>query len=540
MGDPQPLRQKDLLKVRTTLKKKYTVNGRPVTISRPAPKVVDRALSPIQSESTQIVKEKTENRINNESESDLSSVSENQPFESQYASKSGKIIDLSNKIILPVNERSMNDNKNKNKQTAKNRSSMEVDASESDNSFERPRKTTKITEKVAATPPAIALSNKFSLLKPDAQVPGTSSQGNNNTSNITRQTSINTANKKKWAPPIVIDQQVTNYKAFADSIRETIGSDKFSIKFGRGQVRVFVENMKDHEVMIQALDKDEAIFHSFMNPETKSKKIVLKAAPNMNANDIIDYIKEQNIAVSDCIPMRNKSNNDPFSYLISVPSNVQINDVRKINNLGNLRVSWERYTKYKNYTQCHRCQAFGHGEVYCYRKPRCVKCLDSHHTKNCTLQKTANSTPRCVNCLGNHTANYSKCPTLLDYLEKRQQQTQITQPQYNQRDTNINNQGNVRQNNNNTSTRRGNIKYSDVVRGSQSNLAANQRSGGGAIESENTTELRDVLKELKEINDLVDVSKFLQLLKQLKEELKQCKSTTDKMMVLLRYVEIFD
>lgn len=32
--------------------------------------------------------------------------------------------------------------------------------------------------------------------------------------------------------------------------------------------------------------------------------------------------------------------------------------------------------KKRNWTQCHRCQAFRHGVNTCYGRPRCVKCLD--------------------------------------------------------------------------------------------------------------------------------------------------------------------
>lgn len=214
--------------------------------------------------------------------------------------------------------------------------------------------------------------------------------------------------------------------------------------------------------------------------------------------------------------------------------------------MGNLKVSWERYAKRRNWTQCHRCQAFGHGEAFCYRKPRCVKCLEEHHTKNCSLVKSENSTPQCVNCKGAHTANYSKCPALLEYLEKRDgnrqppnntadnnNYRQAPQPQQLQRQ--IPNR-NIRP----TTSQTTNIRYSDAVRGN-AHQATNLRQGGGATEPlENATELKDVLRELKEINEMIDLGKFIQLLKQLKLELRQCNSTTDKLMVLMRYIEIFE
>lgn len=88
------------------------------------------------------------------------------------------------------------------------------------------------------------------------------------------------------------------------------------------------------------------------------KKLVLNAAPNINVTEIVEEMKEIHVEVKDCIPLKGKGKL-PYSYLISVTRNTQISEVQKI--------------------------GFGHSETNYFRKPKYVKSLKSHHTKEFTL-----------------------------------------------------------------------------------------------------------------------------------------------------------
>jgi hypothetical protein len=57
--------------------------------------------------------------------------------------------------------------------------------------------------------------------------------------------------------------------------------------------------------------------------------------------------------------------------------------------------------------QCKNCQRYSHTEKYCHLPPRCVKCAENHHYKNCT--KTSETAAKCVNCEGNHPSSYKSC-----------------------------------------------------------------------------------------------------------------------------------
>lgn len=50
------------------------------------------------------------------------------------------------------------------------------------------------------------------------------------------------------------------------------------------------------------------------------------------------------------------------------------------------------------------------------------------------------------------------------------------------------------------------------------------------------TDLKNTMKILKEINELVNIGRFLNIAKQLRE----CKNSSKKLTVMLRYLDIFD
>lgn len=408
--------------------------------------------------------------------------------------------------------------------------------------FVRPKKTTRVDNLRTPEQQPTLTKNKFGLLdteptntqaiQAEPEVIRTTEEPER-----TQQSNTQTTNKRPWVPPIVINQKVACYKTFISTIRETLGHDNFSTKFTKNQIKIITRNNNDHDLMVTALGNSEADFFTYLKPEEKTRKIVMKGAPNMDINDIKDCMKANNVEVRNCVPLKGKSEH-PYSYLLSLPKQTQIKDIKNIKELDHVKVNWEKYTKNTNWTQCHKCQAFGHGESTCYRKPRCVKCLNPHHTRDCPMKKTENSVPKCVNCKGDHSANYHKCPALLEYLEKRNGNRQNTEiPQQQTRRT-------LPPNNN-----FGRFRYSEALSGRSERNDRNERTErqsqnelrmGMSECNEGIASLASVMNELKEINSMIDLTRFFNLLNQLKVELRDCNSISDRFMILLRYVNIFD
>ncbi|UYV79488.1 hypothetical protein LAZ67_17002858, partial [Cordylochernes scorpioides] len=79
----------------------------------------------------------------------------------------------------------------------------------------------------------------------------------------------------------------------------------------------------------------------------------------------------------------------------------------------------------KRVTQCFNCQGFGHGQLNCFLKSKCVKCAEEHHSKDCP-RKSKQLPPKCANCGEAHTANYRGCPNF-----PKPQQQQLKPPRQN-------------------------------------------------------------------------------------------------------------
>lgn len=54
------------------------------------------------------------------------------------------------------------------------------------------------------------------------------------------------------------------------------------------------------------------------------------------------------------------------------------------------------------------------------------------------------------------------------------------------------------------------------------------------------SDLKEIMKELNEINEIIKLRQFLNFLKQMKVELQGCKNSSEKLLVMLRYADIFD
>lgn len=134
----------------------------------------------------------------------------------------------------------------------------------------------------------------------------------------------------------------------------------------------------------------------------------------------------------------------------------------------------------------------------------------------------------CTNFKGSHAANYTKYIALLDYLERRNrpQTMEHSQTQQQQKAPLP------------PLTVFGILKYSKAAVGNKQRNSMHEQVIAREEVKGNSTSLRAVMTELKEINNIINVGRFL--LRQLKTELLECKSHTDKLMVLLRYIDIFN
>lgn len=321
--------------------------------------------------------------------------------------------------------------------------------------------------------------------------------------------------KKQWIPPIIVNTKIYDYKKLIDNITQTLGHKNFSVKLNRNSSKVIVQSNEDHQKLIQDFKNIQLECHTYPRQDEKSKKIVLKAAPGLDTVELHETLKNNNINTKEIIALKGKHTS--HSYLITVPKEQQINDIKKINNISNLRVSWERYSRKTDYTQCYRCQSFGHGQTNCFNKPRCVKCPGEHHYRDCTLVRTPESVAYCCNCGGPHTANYSQCPRLLEYLEARNK---------------AQNQSSAKQQN--TGASQSQRPKINKIRDGRS--YANVTNNTQEHTSEQFSPLLNLMGNETETQEII---KLINLIVTLKNEIRNATSQIEKITIIAKYLDKF-
>lgn len=118
-----------------------------------------------------------------------------------------------------------------------------------------------------------------------------------------------TTKKKKKISPIVITGALREHKKFTSQIKEILKSDNF-------RLITMLENEEDKQMLTKAFKKINVSYHTFTLYDDKAKKVVVKAAPNMDINEIKDELIEQGIRVRNCTKLNGKNPNS-FSYLVT-------------------------------------------------------------------------------------------------------------------------------------------------------------------------------------------------------------------------------
>lgn len=223
-------------------------------------------------------------------------------------------------------------------------------------------------------------------------------------------------------PPIVLDHVIQDIITFNKECQSVI-TTPMSFRTLRGHTWVYTDNLTDHKALKTYLFSSGLQGYSFTPTEEKTQKVVLKGSPYFSDKMIRDALAEHQIAATSISNLRTKSGSNSSSFLLHLPASTNCQNLLKIKSIEHVMVRWEPYAQRLSRNQCFRCQSFGHGSSNCHLAPRCVKCLDSHLTKDCP-RKTRDEMVKCCNCGGSHAANYKDCPTYKTYTERVSTKTQ--------------------------------------------------------------------------------------------------------------------
>ncbi|CAH1115736.1 unnamed protein product [Psylliodes chrysocephalus] len=345
-----------------------------------------------------------------------------------------------------------------------------------------------------------------------------------NTKNPPRKVTTTPKNKTHM-PPIIIDGKTASQNTLVNDIKAIV-SGKFSIKHTNTPTILFLEEKEDHEKMVNIIKAEKLPYHTYTNREEKTHEFVLRGLADGTKIEQIDedLAEEYDIKARSIFRMNTK--NRPLFLVITDPT-ITLDYLNKnARRVLYTRVVWELRKSVKQIVQCHTCQQWGHATANCGRQPKCVKCAGDHHTSTCL--KTRDTPATCVNCGGDHPANYTKCKSYTDRLERlelnRMQKPQKTKyvpapvPAINQWDA-----------------RRTNGRIDDFPalpnRNTRPNVRNNSTSSIPRMEGPRqmaqgsvTADVTSLNEAFAELNSLVNIGELARAVRQLNAQIRLCKT----------------
>ncbi|UYV80706.1 K02A2.6-like, partial [Cordylochernes scorpioides] len=214
--------------------------------------------------------------------------------------------------------------------------------------------------------------------------------------------------KKPRIPP-VIAENVTDWKLLCQELKD-LCTDKFQCTISGNKHIIKTKNISDFKKIREYVQKNNGGY-SYRLQEEKPLKVVLKGVTTAyKTEDIAIELETMGFAETSVKRLHRQSTKRPMNLvLVELPKNEQNKKIYGITELLYQKIAVESFRTTNRVTQCFNCQGFGHGQLNCFLKPKCVKCAEEHHSKDCP-RKSRQLPPKCANCEEAHTANYRGCP----------------------------------------------------------------------------------------------------------------------------------
>jgi hypothetical protein len=222
----------------------------------------------------------------------------------------------------------------------------------------------------------------------------------------------------KLPPPIVYHGKC-NLKELLQILDATT-SEKVDVKPTRANTIIFAKNHDDFS-KIKAVLKNQvnAEWHTYATKEEKTHGFVVFGLDHQpDPDQVKTELLNQKIMVKNVYQMKNTK----FpTYVIITDRLTTLSDLQtNARAIDRIIVRWEKLKRKTQIIQCHRCQKWGHAATNCNATIKCLKCGDAHATSECTIKKEDTSTHykiKCANCAGSHLANSTDCRVYLDRLK---------------------------------------------------------------------------------------------------------------------------
>ncbi|GBP64658.1 Nucleic-acid-binding protein from transposon X-element [Eumeta japonica] len=192
---------------------------------------------------------------------------------------------------------------------------------------------------------------------------------------------------------------------------ESVASGDYEIKILQGErVKIQTKSPESYSTIYKELKNRSTEFFTYQPKQERSFRVVLKRIhPSTSTDDIKQALEDLHHKPNNIWNVKNTKTRKPLPiFFIDLQPNPNNKHVYSIKSLLNCRVEIEPPKPKREIPQCSNCQQYGHTQKFCHRQSRCVKCAESHHTKNCPRKERSDKV-KCILCEGNHPANYKGC-----------------------------------------------------------------------------------------------------------------------------------
>ncbi|GFV46169.1 uncharacterized protein TNCV_3420951 [Trichonephila clavipes] len=175
-------------------------------------------------------------------------------------------------------------------------------------------------------------------------------------------------------------------------------------------IRIQPATTEDQEKIKHLLIIKKADHYVIEHP--KIIKAVIKGLPaSTNIADIETDLKTKGFDVEKIAQLRKFATKSPLPlFMVQIKRSENAQDIYQLKNVNYLTVEVVPFRRRPGASQCFNCNFFNHSSKDCRMTPRCLKCGDSHITKNCSITDRL-KTLHCINCNEDgHLATSRQCP----------------------------------------------------------------------------------------------------------------------------------
>lgn len=306
--------------------------------------------------------------------------------------------------------------------------------------------------------------------------------------------------------------------------------------------KIFPATAEDKNTILTALKSNKLDFFSHPDNEHQIFKAILTGLPEIDTEIIIDTLKNEHNITPLKVTMFNTSALSKIYLCHFNKKEVNMKTLGELKSVYYHRIRWQPFKpKNKGPTQCYRCAMYGHGISSCNRYVVCMLCSGNHLTNTCTVitKEQENPAYKCFNCASaklrdTHKANDINCPFRAKYVATMDRVKGKYKQTANNETKSFN--ASVHSHNRNQAQPQQppiqNVTYAAAVSHSSHQMRTNQPT-----ESFQPTHSRNRNTATNESGDLWTFTEVAQLLMSTINELKQCKSKHDQVIVIAKLIE---